>query len=123
MFISQVLIGADPAAKLASTLGLGSGIVLGALLGSLFGGWLVVGPPRRVAATAGFLIGIGIILSGWRLAQPYFWIVDITMNQVFGEGGEQYSGPVLFLIAFSLFRTIAGSAADVVGRLLMRQRA
>jgi len=123
MAISGLVLSRDPAATLATTLGLGSGVVLGALLGGLFGVWLVLGGRRRLATTAGFFIGIAVILAAWRLAQPSMWMVDIVMREVFGEGGDQYSGFALFLIAIPLLRTIAGSAAAFVGGLLVRQRA
>ena len=46
MAISRSALSRDPAAALASTLGLGSGVVLGAVVGGLFGGWLVLGGTR-----------------------------------------------------------------------------
>jgi len=122
MAVAGGVTGQDPAASLAHILGLNSGIPLGALLGGLFGAWLVLGGSRRVAASAGFFIGIGVVFAAWSLAQPYFWIVDILMNEVFGEGGEQYSGLVLFFIAILLFRAVAAAGAGLVGSLVERQR-
>ena len=119
---TRVLSGHDPAATLASTLGLRSGVVLGALLGGILGAWLTLGGARRVAATAGFLLGTAFLYGMWLIAEPALWVVDVVMEAVFGEGGEQYSGLVLFLIAFPLFRTIASAGTSLVGGVLDRQR-
>lgn len=113
--------GQDPAATLASTLGLGSGVVLGALLGGLLGAWLVLGGSTRVAATAGFILGVAFLYGAWLLAEPRLWIVDVVMMSVFGEGGELYSGLVLFLIAIPMFRAVSGASRGLVLSLLQRQ--
>ncbi len=44
------------------------------------------------------------------------------MHEIFGEGGEQYSALVLFLIAIPLFRTVAGVGTGLVGSLLLARR-
>lgn len=118
MIAARALADRDPAALLASTLGLGSSIVLAALASGIFGGWLALGGTSRIAATAGFFARIGAILMAWRLARPYVWVVDVVMNQTFGGGADAYSGFVLILIAIPLSRTIAGGASDLTGRIL-----
>jgi len=118
MIAARALADRDPAALLASTLGLGSSIVLAALASGIFGGWLALGGTSRIAAIAGFFAGIGAILMAWRLARPYVWVVDVVMNQTFGEGGDAYSGFVLILIAIPLSRTIARGASALAGRIL-----
>lgn len=114
------MAGNDPAGTLASTLGLGSGVILGAILGGLLGAWLVLGGRKRIAATAGFLLAVVFLFGVWRVAESYVWVVDVVLNEVFGEGGEQYSGLVLFVIAVPLFRAVAGAGRGLVGRLLER---
>ena len=120
MAISRLVLSQDPAAALASTLGLGSGVVLGAVVGGLFGGWLVLGGTRRVSATIGFLGAIVVVLGIWRLVEPSLWIIDTVMNQVFGDGGEQYSGIVILYLGFLLFRTLQHAAAGLAAQLLAR---
>ena len=120
MAISRSALSRDPAAALASTLGLGSGVVLGAVVGGLFGGWLVLGGTRRVSATIGFLAAIVVVLGIWRLVEPSLWIIDTVMNQVFGDGGEQYSGIVILYLGFLLFRTLQHAAAGLAAQLLAR---
>ena len=120
--IARGLAGHDPAAKLASALGLGSGVILGAVLGGILGGWLVIGGRRRVARTAGFLLGVAFIYGAWLGTRSNLWVLDVVMHEIFGEGGEQYSALVLFLIAIPLFRTVAGVGTGLVGSLLLARR-
>ena len=120
--VARGLSGQDPAGTLASILGLRSGILLGALLGGLLGAWLALGGTRRVAGTAGFLLGAAFIFGVWSLAEPFLWVVDVVMQELFGEGGEQYSGLVPFFIAILLFRAVAVAGTGLVGSLVERQR-
>jgi hypothetical protein len=120
MAISRSALSRDPAAALASTLGLGSGVVLGAVVGGLFGGWLVLGGTRRVSATIGFLAAIVVVLGIWRLVEPSLWVIDTVMNQVFGDGGEQYSGIVILYLGFLAFRMLQQAAAELAAQLLAR---
>ncbi|MEW6569277.1 MAG: hypothetical protein AB1449_14165 [Chloroflexota bacterium] len=122
MVVSAQVLGRHPAAKLASTLGLGSGMVLGALVGGLLGLWLVLGGAKRVAATVGFTVGIGALIAIWRIASPYSWVVAVVMNEVFGEGGDQYSGLVVFVLAIPVFRATAGAATSLTQRLIQMRR-
>ncbi len=121
MVVSTLVLSGDPAANLAATLGLGSGIALGALLGGLFGGWLALGGLRRLAATCGFFVAVGLTLAAWNTGRPYLWAVDVVMNAVFGEGGDLYSTLVIILIAIPIFRTIASAAAALLSGLLCRR--
>jgi hypothetical protein len=122
LLAARGITGQDPAATLAASLGLGSGPLLGALLGGLLGGWLALGGPRRIAGTAGLLVGLAFIFYAWRLARPYLWVLDIALREILGEGGQIYSGLVLFLIAIPLFRRVAGLAAGLAARGLERPR-
>jgi len=118
VFAATAARGDDPAAALAAALGLGSGPIVGAVLGGLLGAWLVIGGPRRVAATTGLLAGVAGLALVWRFGRAYLWVVDVVMNAVFGEGGDQYSGLAVFLVAIPLFRTIASVAEAATRRLL-----
>jgi hypothetical protein len=89
-------------------------------VGGLFGGWLVLGGTRRVSATIGFLAAIVVVLGIWRLVEPSLWVIDTVMNQVFGDGGEQYSGFVILYLGFLAFRTLQHAAAGLAAQLLAR---
>lgn len=120
VFAATAAHGEDPAATLAAALGLGSGPIVGALLGLVLGAWLVLGGERRVAATTGFFLGVAGLAFAWRFGRGYLWVVDVVMNAVFGEGGSQYSGLALFLVAIPLLRTIASVGEAATRRLLKR---
>lgn len=120
VLVARGVGGEDPAATLARTLGLGSGPVLGAILGGVLGGWLALGGPRRIAGVSGLLVGIAFVFVGWRLVQPHLWVLDIVMREALGEGGEVYSGLVLLLLAFPLYRAVGGLVAGFVRPIVER---
>jgi len=120
MAVARLFLSRDPAAALASMLGLGSGVILGALVGGLFGCWLVLGQAKRIAATVGFFAGILVVVAAWRLAEPYLWVVDVVMNAVVGAGGDQYSGIVVLFFGFLAFRIVQRAATGLAAGLLAR---
>ncbi len=98
MIGARSLSGGDPASASTSTLGLGTGPIMGGILGGIFAAWLALGGTRRVAGTAGALFAVLVVLAAWNVAQPSIWIVDVVLNEILGEGGELYSGLAVFLV-------------------------
>jgi len=84
MVIAARAAGSDPADLLAVRLGLGNGIVLGALLGGLVGLRLAMGRLPRVASFAGWVVAIALGALLWSIGRQIVWVLDVVLEAVFG---------------------------------------
>ena len=84
-------------------------------------GWPSVGPAGSSATAGAHRRPWRECSRLWRSVQPSIWVVDVVLNEVFGEGGDLYSGLAVFLVAIPLFRLISGFAGGLVSRLVARQ--
>ena len=115
MTAARAATGQDRAAGLAAQLGLGSGIVLGGLLGALTAAWLALGGRRRVAGFAGLMLGLA---AGWllvRLGLGHLWVIDVVLTGAFGEPARAYVPLAALLLVYLVVR---GVWAACTARLL-----
>lgn len=118
MAVARALTGQDRAAALAERLGLGNGIVLGALLGVLTGAWLALGGRRRVAGFAGLMLGLA---AGWllvRMGTGHLWVIDVVLTGAFGPPAREYTPLAALLLLYLVVRGVWGTAAAQLLALL-----
>jgi hypothetical protein len=120
MAIANAITGRDLAGLLAATLGLGSGPILGAILGGGTGTWLILGGRRRIAGLVGIVCGLGAAIALWNVARGEMWIADAVLEGAFGAGADEYSGLAVVLVLVVLGRLVADVVAAAVRKLLER---
>ena len=112
----------DRAGVLASTLHLGNGIILAALLGGLTGLWLAIGGPKRASRLAGTMIGIVVAWWLWSNGGKYIWIVESFLRGMFGKEGAAYTGLVGTMILFGAMGQTTQISAGMIEALIQRMR-
>jgi hypothetical protein len=120
MVVSNSIASRDLAARLASSLGLGSGPVIGSLLGGLTAVWLVVGGPKRIAGFMGLTCGLAAAVGLWAVARANMWIVDVVLEGAFGPGASGFSTLAVLAVLLVAVRLVADIVAVTAGKLLGR---
>lgn len=106
IWIAIAASGSDPAANLADQLGLGGGVILGAILGGLVGLWLALGGRERAASFAGWVIAIGVGAWLWSLGKDIVWVFDVVLEAVFGPSASGLGPFVAIGVLIALIRSL-----------------
>ena len=119
--VSNALAGEDRVAVLTEVIGLKTGLLLGAALAALVGGWLALGSTRRIAEFTGVVLAGLMWVAMLLILRPHAWILDAVMEGMLGEDGAAYSPAILVFILILSWRALKRALAGLVYGLLTRQ--
>jgi hypothetical protein len=119
--LSNRLASEDRVAVLAEVIGLKTGLLLGAALAALVGGWLAHGGARRIAGFAGVVLAGLIWVAILLIFRPHAWVLDAVLEGILGEDGAAYSPAVLAFILILSWRALKRGLAGLVYGLVARQ--
>lgn len=117
--IATQIGGGNPANHLADQLGLGSGVVLGAIVGGLLGLWLSLGGLARAARFAGWCAAIGLGVLLWALGRPVVWIFEVLMKALFGPSAAGLGPFVAIGILVAVVRGAIGTLSSRMEELFV----
>ena len=119
--VTNALAGEDRVAVLTEVFGLKTGLLLGAGLGALVGGWLAHGGAKRIAGFTGVVLAGLMWVALLLILRPHAWILDAVMEGMLGEDGAAYSPGILVFILILSWRALKRALAGLVYGLLTRQ--
>lgn len=117
---SNALAGEDRVAILSEAIGLKQGLLLGAALGALVGGWLSLGGARRIAGFGGVLLAGLLLVAILRSLRPSAWILDTILKGFLGEDGAAYSPALLVFVLVLAWRPLARGVRNALYTILQR---
>lgn len=119
--IASQTSGGDPAKQLAAQLGLGSGVILGAIVGGVLGLWLSLGGLPRAARFAGWWAAIALGVLLWTIGGPAVWVFDVVLAAVFGPSAVGL-GPFIGIgILIAVVRAASGTLSSLSEDLFVRR--